>query len=965
MCCLDKRYILASIMVMIIFLMPVNSTFNFGQRITMGTIANQHFLSQSTAMKTQHPYLDRTVNILELPYEVKVLFDESHGQYFDSEKLEAFINDLKNEFGVTVDIHSAGEINSTLLSDYDILIIPNPGSAYTEDEVEAIKSFVEDGGALLIMGNYYAHFDPSYIENITKDYGIGWYDAEVLDETNYDYKHYNPIIHTWTSTNVAKFVSNNSDYEVEAASSTALYWTGVNDSSKPVYIVGTGDSDTYVEFSNGTQKVLGEDTIVFMAVDIANGGRIFASGSSAMFRSDYVYYYLDHKWDTSAFAMKVFHWLMGRGLCISNYEAPDKLLLNQMTLINVTIVNNWGIDATGVTVGVELEGAIELLNASNTFPVDTLAAGETVSLSWLVMATGNSLANVTIKVWSDNVPGFSKVVHIQTLGLTVTLESEPEEFLIYERNNFTLHINVSNPTDQTAENVSLIIILPPGLTTENDTTYLIETLDPGAFEALDIIVEVSAIGFHYIFVAFTSDNLGSGFAETLVKVYNALIVFDEGHGQYYDSGKMSTFIEHLKLYGLVMINTGNFTEDLLAKAHLVVIPYPNDGLYDDEIQLLKDYVEGGGKLWIMGNWYKYFDPENLNPLTSDYGIIWNDGEIMDDEVNYEDTSYKPLLSTFADNIPAKLLSAGVSTVLAQGCTYLNLTDPAVPILLGNPTSYGVNGTGDLSGINGTDLIAAAIVELNGGGKIFAIGGTLPFAYTTNPEYNYRFIDNIIRWLIGPRALNDYEAPELEITAPEDGSYVASQTVTVTWSASDESGVNITMVYVDGELKAVLGAETSYTVSGLSEGSHQVKVVVYDRVYLSSEATANFTVDITNPTVTIVSPEEGAHVTAGNITVEFNVTDNIGIDKIEVYLDGELVATLPGTAREVSVNLTPGSHAISIVAYDYAGNQGSALVNVVAEAPAPPWYLYGGIAVVVIIVVVGVLVYLVKIRKKTE
>jgi len=947
-------------MVMIIFLMPVNSTSNFGQRIAMGAIADQHFWSQSTAMKTQHPYLDRTVNILELPYEVKVLFDESHGQYYDSEKLGTFINDLKNEFGVTVDIHSAGEVNSTLLSDYDILIIPNPETSYTTDEVEAIKSFIGDGGSLLIMGDWYKYFDPADIENITKDYGIEWLDDSVRDDTDNEAgKSYYPVIHTW-KTAVGMFVSNDGAYQV-GYTGTALNVTGVNDTTKTIYIVGTGDDDTYLYY---TTDVTDGDVVVFAAVDLTNGGRIFVSGSSGLF-CDISYPYFYGKYNNKDFAMRVFHWLLAKGLEIASYEAPDKLLLNQMTLINVTIVNNWGIDATGVTVGVELEGAIELLNVSNTFSVGTLVAGETVSSSWLVMATGNSLANVTIKVWSDNVPGFSKVVHIQTLGLTVTLESEPEEFLIYERNNFTLHINVSNPTDQTAENVSLIIILPPGLTTENDTTYLIKTLDPGAFKALDIIVEVSAIGFHYIFVAFTSDNLGSGFAETLVKVYNALIVFDEGHGQYYDSGKMSTFIEHLKLYGLVTINTGNFTEDLLAKAHLVVIPYPDDGLYDNEIQLLKDYVEGGGKLWIMGNWYKYFDPENLNPLTSDYGIIWNDGEIMDDEVNYEGVSYKPLLSTFADNIPAKLLSAGVSTVLAQGCTYLNLTDPAVPILLGNPTSYGVNGTGDLSGINGTDLIAAAIVELNGGGKIFAIGGTLPFAYTTNPEYNYRFIDNVIRWLIGPRALNDYEAPELEITAPEDGSYVASQTVTVTWSASDESGVNITMIYVDGELKAVLGAETSYTISGLSEGSHQVKVVVYDRVYLSSEATVNFTVDITNPTVTIVSPEEGAHVTAGNITVEFNVTDNIGIDKIEVYLDGELVATLPGTAREVSVNLTPGSHAISIVAYDYAGNQGSALVNVVAEAPAPPWYLYGGIAVVVIIVVVGVLVYLVKIRKKTE
>ncbi len=895
---------------------------------------------------------------------VKVLFDESHGQWWDSEKLSAFLQDLEENYGVEIVVHTTGELNDSLLSNYDVLIITNPSVKlpYNATEIDAIKNFVNSGGALLIMGDWYDYFDPACIENITKDYGIGWYDAEILDESNHDYYKYlfDVIIHTWANNTVARFVSRNGTFEVEAYSSTALYWTGVNSTDAPVYIVGTGDDDTIVKFENDTQKTLGYDAIAFMAVDVVNGGRIFASGSSAMFRSDEAYYYLDTRWDTADFAMLVFEWLLGRGLWLSSTEAPSSLLLSEHGLINLTITNNWGIDATNVRVGVEIEGALDLVNASNIYTIETLPAGSSVSLCWEVVATGNSLANVTIKVWSDNVPGFSKVVHIETLSLTVTLYPIPEEFLIYERDNFTLFVEVYNPTNIVAENISLELILPAGLSTLNDTTYFISALNPGEAMHLEYIIKAAKIGFFEIVVQFSSANLGSGSASTKVNVYNALIVFDEGHGQFYDSSRMPTFIKYLSQYGLVEINTGNFTEEILNAAHLVVIPYPNDGLYDFEISLLKNYLANGGKVWIMGNWYDYFDPASLNDLTGEYGIVWNDGEIMDDENNM-DASYKPILSVFADNLLAKLLSAGVSSVLAHGCTYLNVTDPAIPILLGNPTSYGVNDTGKPSGINGTDLVAAAAVELENGGKLFAMGGTLPFAYTDNAEYNHRFIDNIIRWLIGSRALNDTSPPEISITAPGADSYIASQTVTIEWSVTDKTEGNITFVYLDDSLVDMLvGGETEYTLSDLSEGTHTVKLVVYDRAYLSSEATVTFTVDLTKPVVTILSPTENEVVKAGNITVTFEVTDNFGVDRVEVYLDGELVTTLPGTANQTTVNVPPGTHTISIVAYDFAGNQASALVTITAKAPPTiaTWLVYIGGAVIIIIAII-VAVYYVK------
>jgi chitinase len=75
-------------------------------------------------------------------------------------------------------------------------------------------------------------------------------------------------------------------------------------------------------------------------------------------------------------------------------------------------------------------------------------------------------------------------------------------------------------------------------------------------------------------------------------------------------------------------------------------------------------------------------------------------------------------------------------------------------------------------------------------------------------------------------------------------------------------------------------------------------------------------------VDILSPQDGATFTPADeyVVIQPNVVDNISMDRVEFYVDGELVATstvAPFNERWMITN--PGRHFIELRAYDTAGN----------------------------------------------
>jgi len=91
-------------------------------------------------------------------------------------------------------------------------------------------------------------------------------------------------------------------------------------------------------------------------------------------------------------------------------------------------------------------------------------------------------------------------------------------------------------------------------------------------------------------------------------------------------------------------------------------------------------------------------------------------------------------------------------------------------------------------------------------------------------------------------------------------------------------------------------------------------------------------DSTPPTINITSPATGTTV-LGNIAVRVNVWDNVAVNKVELYVDGQLKTTstvAPFTMKWSTNKAAQGQHTLRAKAYDAAGTtslSASAVVNI--------------------------------------
>lgn len=97
-------------------------------------------------------------------------------------------------------------------------------------------------------------------------------------------------------------------------------------------------------------------------------------------------------------------------------------------------------------------------------------------------------------------------------------------------------------------------------------------------------------------------------------------------------------------------------------------------------------------------------------------------------------------------------------------------------------------------------------------------------------------------------------------------------------------------------------------------------------------------DTTPPTVSITSPSSGASVPAGVVTVNVSATDNVGVTKVEFYVNGSTKPVVTDTTAPYSsgnsISLSAGNHTIKVIAYDAAGNKSQASVSITVTSPQP-------------------------------
>lgn len=166
---------------------------------------------------------------------------------------------------------------------------------------------------------------------------------------------------------------------------------------------------------------------------------------------------------------------------------------------------------------------------------------------------------------------------------------------------------------------------------------------------------------------------------------------------------------------------------------------------------------------------------------------------------------------------------------------------------------------------------------------------------------------------------DTAGPVLVIGSPVPDALLASNSIDVTWSATDAvSGIDRFEVRLDNGAPQT-SSGLSIRLTQLSEGDHIVSVAAYDRAGNVQTKSVRVTVDTVGPILTIISPRSDATITSASVEVTWTAGDEgAGLDRIEVRLDAETPQSAAGASHRFA-HVSDGPHTVTVTAYDRAGN----------------------------------------------
>lgn len=273
-------------------------------------------------------------------------------------------------------------------------------------------------------------------------------------------------------------------------------------------------------------------------------------------------------------------------------------------------------------------------------------------------------------------------------------------------------------------------------------------------------------------------------------------------------------------------------------------------------------------------------------------------------------------------------------------SYVDVAAPGVDILT-------LQGTSSYANSNGTSfsspvaagvvaLMAAANPSLSNVGVVDAllknnddIGAAGYDVYYGHGRVNARRAVAAVVESVSP----DATAPVVTINSPANGATVAG-TVNLNLAATDNIGVTKLELYIGGVLYAESSSATasfSWDTKAYLDGNCSIEARAYDAA--NNVAISSIIVNVKNSTVldtiapvaTITSPSGGSRLKGSTVRVNVSASDNLGVTKVELYINGRLFGT--STSSTASFNwsiskISSGAHTLQAYAYDAAGNIGS-------------------------------------------
>lgn len=219
---------------------------------------------------------------------------------------------------------------------------------------------------------------------------------------------------------------------------------------------------------------------------------------------------------------------------------------------------------------------------------------------------------------------------------------------------------------------------------------------------------------------------------------------------------------------------------------------------------------------------------------------------------------------------------------------------------------------------------------------------------------------------------DVTPPSISIASPTNATIFSSSSVLISWSGFDTvSGIDHYEVRLNAGSWLDVQTSTTHTFTNLDDGTHMAYVRVFDKGANVKEASVNFFVDTTSPSISITSPANGSELKSSDVVIIWSGSDQTsGIDHYEVRIDdGSWTNIGSQTTYYTFSGLNDGSHIADVKAIDKAGLTQVASVKFIVNTSlvgGPGWIddatVLGGI---ITLVALGITMYILKIRKKTS
>ncbi len=167
---------------------------------------------------------------------------------------------------------------------------------------------------------------------------------------------------------------------------------------------------------------------------------------------------------------------------------------------------------------------------------------------------------------------------------------------------------------------------------------------------------------------------------------------------------------------------------------------------------------------------------------------------------------------------------------------------------------------------------------------------------------------------------DRIAPALSITAPANGTYTNSTSITVTWSMNNVTGIAQIQVRTDGGAWSNVPVSNHSTVlRGLGNREHVVDVKATDLAGNTASRSVRFTVDSVSPTILSRSPTGENVLLNSSISITFSKPMNMTSAVVKVNGEKRTIAW-NGNKASIAMTLSYGGvYNVTVTAWDLVGN----------------------------------------------